>query len=333
MPFFFLSVIIFIVFTKEKKKYKKKFDFYDSTSIKIYNLDSKIRYELSILDRLDALTKQHSENVGNLCGRICQYLKLNKKFTVHAIICGYLHDIGKSRIPYEILSKPAELTDEEYEIMKTHTTLGYKMCMDDLKLRPYAEGALYHHEALNGSGYPSGLTKEKIPFVARIIRVADEYDALVTKRHYTTHVHISDTLKDMIRDAHPENYEKVVALGQLSENSKVGKISPKLLKVLFKVVIDDTKYEISCVVDYIDYLKDNIKRLELIDSYNFKMQKTSNQSKRDYYKEGMQMLFQAGENFQNYHQVLQEYRDALIVRETRINDLYNEIKIIKKLKV
>lgn len=313
--------------------YKEKFDFYDSTSIKIYNLDSKIRYELSILDRLDALTKQHSENVGNLCGRICQYLKLNKKFTVHAIICGYLHDIGKSRIPYEILSKPDELTDEEYEIMKTHTTLGYKMCMDDLKLRPYAEGALYHHEALNGSGYPSGLTKEKIPFVARIIRVADEYDALVTKRHYTTHVHISDTLKDMIRDAHPENYEKVVALGQLSENSKVGKISPKLLKVLFKVVIDDTKYEISCVVDYIDYLKDNIKRLELIDSYNFKMQKTSNQSKRDYYKEGMQMLFQAGENFQNYHQVLQEYRDALIVRETRINDLYNEIKIIKKLKV
>ena len=313
--------------------YKEKFDFYDSTSIKIYNLDSKIRYELSILDRLDALTKQHSENVGNLCGRICQYLKLNKKFTVHAIICGYLHDIGKSRIPYEILSKPAELTDEEYEIMKTHTTLGYKMCMDDLKLRPYAEGALYHHEALNGSGYPSGLTKEKIPFVARIIRVADEYDALVTKRHYTTHVHISDTLKDMIRDAHPENYEKVVALGQLSENSKVGKISPKLLKVLFKVVIDDTKYEISCVVDYIDYLKDNIKRLELIDSYNFKMQKTSNQSKRDYYKEGMQMLFQAGENFQNYHQVLQEYRDALIVRETRINDLYNEIKIIKKLTV
>lgn len=313
--------------------YKEKFDFYDSSSIKIYNLDKKIRYELSILDRLDPITKQHSENVGNLCGRMCQYLRLNKKFTVHAIICGYLHDIGKSKIPHDILTKESDLTDEEFEVMKTHTTLGYKMCMEDLKLRPYAEGALYHHEALNGSGYPSGLTKDKIPFVARIIRVADEYDALVTKRHYTTHVHISETLKDMIRDAHPENYEKVVALGQLYENSKVGKISPKLLKVLCKVVIDDTKYEISCVVDYLDYLKDNIKRLELIDSYNFKMQKTSNQNKRDYYKEGMQMLFQLGENFQNYHQVLQEYRDALIVRETRINDLYNEIKIIKKLKV
>lgn len=312
---------------------KEKFDFYDSTSIKIYDLDSKIRYELSVLNSLDHITKQHCENVGNLCGRMCQYLRLNKKFTVHAIICGYLHDIGKSQIPYEILSKTSELTPEEYEIMKTHTTLGYKMCMDDLKLRPYAEGALYHHEALNGTGYPKGLTKENIPFVARIIRVADEYDSLVTKRHYTTHVHISETLKEMIKDTRPENYDKILALGQLSENSRIGKISPKLLKVLFKVVIDDTKYEISCVLDYLDYIKENIKRLELIDSYNLKMQKTSNPGKRDYYREGMQMLFQAGENFQNYHQVLSEYRAALTVRENRINDLYNEIKIIKKLKV
>lgn len=313
--------------------YKENFDFYDSSSIKIYNLDKKIRYELSVLDKLDFLTKRHSENVGNLSGRICKYLKLNKKFIVHAIICGYLHDIGKSQIPYNILSKNSELTNEEFEIMKTHTTLGYKICMNDLKLRPYAEGALYHHEALNGSGYPSGLSKNQIPLVAKIIRVADEYDALVTKRHYTTHVHISETLKDMIKDALPENYEKVVALSQLSENAQVGKISPKLLKALFKVVIDDTKYEISCVFDYIDYLKSNIKRLELIDSYNFKMQKASNQKKRDYYKEGMQMLFQLGENFQNYHQVLQEYREALILRENRITALYNEIKIIKKLKV
>lgn len=313
--------------------YKENFDFYDSTSIKVYNLDKKIRYELSILDRLDPITKRHCENVGNLCGRICQYLKLNKKFTVHAIICGYLHDIGKSRVPYEILSKPTKLTAEEFEIIKTHTTLGYKMCMEDLVLRPYAEGALYHHEALNGTGYPSGLTKEKIPFVARIIRVADEYDALVTKRHYDTHVNISETLKVMIKNAHPDDLKKVEALGQLSQNSKDGKISPKILKALFKVVIDDTKYEISCVVDYLDYIKENIKRLELIDSYNLKMQKTSIQKKRDYYKEGMQMLFQTGENFQNYHQILQEYRAALIVRETRIKDLYNEIKIIKKLKV
>ena len=94
-----------------------------------------------------------------------------------------------------------------------------------------------------------------------------------------------------------------------------------------------TKDEISLVFDYIDYIKDNIKRLELIDNYNAKMQTANSEKKRNYYKEGMQMLFQSGENFQNYHQILHEYRDALIVRKNRINDLYNEIKIIKKLKV
>lgn len=312
--------------------YKETFDFYDSTSIKIYNLDKKIRYQLSILNRLDPLTKQHCENVGNLTGRICQALKLNRRFTVYAIICGYLHDIGKSKVPYEILSKDGPLTPEEFEIIKTHTTLGYQMCMEDLELRPYAAGPLYHHEALNGTGYPQGLKKEDIPFVGRIIRVADEYDALVTKRHYKTHVHISETLKLMMKDAKADGMKKIVALDQLSENSQRGKISPKILKCLFKIVIADIKYEISCVIDYLDYLKENAKRLELIDSYNMKMQNASSQKKRDYYKEGMVMLFQAGENFQNYHQILKEYRDALVVRQERINDLYNEIKIIKKLK-
>ncbi len=312
---------------------EEKFDFYDTSSVKIYDVDREMRYELSILDRLDPITKQHCKNVGNLCGRICQNLRLNRKFIVHSMMCGYLHDIGKSRIPTSIIEKTGILTEEEYNIMKNHTTLGYEICMADKSLRPYAEGALYHHEALNGSGYPSGLTIKDIPFVARIIRVADEYDALVHKRHYTTHVNISETLKEMIKDAHPDDYNKSIALGQLSENSQMGKISPRILKSLFRVVIDDTKYEISLVYDYIDYLKDNIKRLELIDSYNAKMQAATKQKKRDYYHEGMKMLLQSGEDFQNYHGILQEYRDALNIRKNRIIDLYNEIKLIKKLKV
>ena len=311
----------------------EKFDFYNSTSLKMYNLDQTMKYQLSILNNLDILTRRHSENVGNLCCRICQYLRLNKKFTVHATICGYLHDIGKMFIPKEIIEKPTSLSSEEYEIMKTHTTLGYNMCMDDLQLRPYAEGPLYHHEALNGTGYPSGLTKDEIPFVAKIVRVADEYDALVTKRHYTTHVHISETLKDLIKDANPDDYAKTIALEQLSENSQHGKISPRILKALFKVVIDDTLYEISCVVDYVDYLKDNIKRLQLIDSYNKKMELATKQKKKDYYREGMRMLLHEGEDFTNYTKILEEYKTALKVREERIDDLYAEIKIIKKLKI
>ena len=218
----------------------EKIDFYNSTNLKSYNLDAIMKYQLSMLDRLDIFTRRHSENVANLVCRICEYLHCNKYFTIHATICAYLHDIGKLFIPPEILNKPGALTHDEFEIMKTHTTLGYEMCMKDLKLRPYAEGPLYHHEALNGTGYPQGLTKKDIPYVAQIIRVADEYDAIVTKRQYTTHVNISETLKELIKDAQPAEYLKTVALDALKENYKVGKINAKALKALFKVVIDDT---------------------------------------------------------------------------------------------
>lgn len=313
--------------------FAEKFDFYDSTSIKLYNLDKNMRYQLSVLDNLDAFTRRHCENVGNLSCRLCQRLKLNKPFTIYTTVCGYLHDIGKMFIPKEILEKPGPLTPEEFEIMKTHTTLGYNLCKDDLELRPYSSGALYHHEGLNGSGYPQGLTKKDIPYEAQIIRVADEYDAIVTKRHYTTHVNINETLKELIKDATPDVYAQTTALEQLSEHSQVGKINSKVLKALFKVVIDDILYEISCVVDYVDYLKDNIKRLELIDSYKKKMDSTDKQRKKDYYKEGMKLLFQNSEDFDNYSNILEEYKIALSVRQKRIKDLYTEIKIIKGLKL
>ena len=275
----------------------------------------------------------HTRGVVKSASQIAQGMKLSKEDQDLAELIALLHDIGKAYIPKEILTKDGPLTEEEFEVMKTHTTIGYNVCMRDLKLRPYADGPLYHHEALNGSGYPSGLTQKDIPFVARIIRVADEYDALVTKRHYTTHVHISDTLKDLIKDTLPEDEKKIAALGQLSENSNVGKISPKILRTLCKLVIEDTIYEISIVCNYVDYLKENIKRLELIDSYSNKMQSAVTDKKRNYYKEGIEMLFLAGEDFQNYHDILGEYRQTLAQKEQRIDDLYNEIKIIKKLKV
>ena len=307
----------------------EKFDFYSPVNLKSYNLDKTMRYQLDVLGSLDFFTRRHSENVANLTCRICEYLHFNQNFVIYCTICAYLHDIGKLFIPASILNKPDRLTDEEFEIMKTHTTLGYEMCMKDLKLRPYAIGALDHHEALNGSGYPNGITK--IPMEAQIIRIADEYDAIVTKRQYKTHVNISETLKELIKDTKPD--PKFVALDYLSQNSKVGKINKHVLKILFKVVIDDILYEISCLYEYLDYLKENIKRLELVMKYARKMDEAKNDKKKNYYKEGMRLLFQADENFDNYEQVYNDYKNALTLRSDRIDKLYNEIKIIKKLEV
>ena len=307
----------------------EKFDFYSPVNLKSYNLDKTMRYQLDILGSLDFFTRRHSENVANLVCRICEYFRFNQKFIVYCTICAYLHDIGKLYIPSEILNKPGRLTDEEFEIMKTHTTQGYEMCMKDPELRPFAIGALDHHEALNGTGYPNGITK--VPMEAQIIRVADEYDAIVTKRQYTTHVNISETLKDLIKDARPD--PKLAALDHLSQNSKVGKINKRVLKILFKVVIDDILYEISCLYDYLDYLKENIKRLELVMKYNEKMYNTKSDKKKQYYKEGMRMLFLADENFDNFHQVYEDYKSALDMRSGRVQQLYDEIKIIKKLEI
>ena len=311
--------------------YKEKYDFYSPTNLKSYNLDQTMRYQLDMLERLDPITRKHSENVANLSCRICEYLRCSTRFTIHCTIAAFLHDIGKLFIPPEILNKPTKLTDEEYEIMKTHTTLGYEMCMKDLKLRPYALGPLDHHEALNGTGYPNGITKKDIPFYAQIIRVADEYDAIVTKRQYTTHINISETLKELIKDTRPD--PKFLALDELSRKEKLGKISGKVLKKLFKVVIDDTLYEISCVYDYVDYLKDQIKRLELIEKYDIKLKSSNKEKTINYYKEGIRLLLQEGETYENYSQILQEYRDALDLRQNVIKKLYAEIKIIKKLQV
>ena len=311
--------------------FKEKFDFYSPVNLKSYNLDQIMRYQLDVLEMLDPFTRRHSEIVANLTCRICEYLRCKTSYTVHCTIGGYLHDVGKIFIPPEILNKPARLTPEEFEVMKTHTTLGYNMCMKDPKLRPYALAALDHHEALDGTGYPHGISKKDIPYEAQIIRVADEYDALVTKRQYTTHVNISETLKDLIKDAKPD--PKFVALDQLAEKEKTGKINGTVLKKLFKVVIDDTLYEISCIMDYVEYLKQQVKRLELINNYQKKADSTNKEKTKAYYHEGMRLLFQEGENFENCKQVLMEYKDALKSREELIKKLYAEIKIIKKLRI
>ena len=313
---------------------KEIFDFYDKTVLKSYNLDESMRYQLNMLDSLDVFTRKHSENVANLVCRLCEYLPCNKGFTEYCTICAYLHDIGKQFIPASILQKPGRLTDEEFEIMKTHTTIGYRMCMDDLKLRPYAAGPLYHHEALDGSGYPKGLTKKDIPYEGQIIRVADEYDAIVSKRQYKSHVGISDTLKILIENTKPNSdVKRSTALEELENNAKLGRDNPIIVRALFKVVIDDVEYEISCMLDYIKSLKDELKRFKQIDKYKEQMEKAKTEKKKNYYLEGMKALMIGNETPENYERSKQEYINAYNKRKEIVDNLFDEIKIIKKLKV
>ena len=314
--------------------YTETFDFYDKTSLKSYNLDKSMRYQLNMLDRLDVFTRKHCENVAAITCRLCQKLHCQKGFTEYCTICAYLHDIGKLFIPPEILQKPGKLTPEEYEIMKTHTTLGYQMCMKDLELRPYAAGPLYHHEALNGTGYPHGLTKKDIPYEGQIIRVADEYDAIVSKRQYKSHIGISDTLKILIENTKPsEDNSKSEALTTISQNTHLGKNNPLIVRKLFKVVIEDIEYEIFLTQSYISELQEELKRLNQVKKYEEAMNKAKTEKNKNYYLEGMKLLLKPEETIENYHTIYEEYQKAYETRKAIIDNLYHEIKVIKKLKV
>lgn len=310
------------------KEIKKVFDFYDQTYLKSYNLDQAIRYQLSLLDSLDIYTREHCENVATITCNLCRKLHLSKGFTEYCTICAYLHDIGKLFIPYNILQKPSQLTPEEYEIMKKHTTLGYKLCIKDRKLRPYHVGAYYHHEALDGTGYPQGLVKKDIPYEAQIIRVADEYDALVHKRQYKSHIGITDSLKIIIENTKPSpNAPKHTGY------SRSGKDNKKIVKKLLKVVIDDIEYEISCTIDYVKDLDKELDRYKKIEKYINKRNSSKKNKDIVYYNQYIDLLLQPGESIEEFDRIYQEAKDAYQLRKTMLNDLHKEIKNVKKLHV
>jgi HD-GYP domain-containing protein (c-di-GMP phosphodiesterase class II) len=100
------------------------------------------------------------------------------------VLAAQMHDVGKISVPDSILRKPSALTPEEFEIVKEHTVRGHAIAQQVAALSPLADVIRSHHERLDGSGYPNGLSGDEIPLLARIIAVADTYDALTSKRPY-----------------------------------------------------------------------------------------------------------------------------------------------------
>ena len=310
------------------KEIKKVIDFYDKTYLKSYNLDKSIQYQLNLLDSLDIYTRRHCESVATITCNLCLKLHLPKGFTEYCTTCAYLHDIGKLFIPSSILQKPSKLTPEEYEIMKNHTVLGYKLCIKDPKLRPYHAGAYYHHEALDGTGYPQGLTQKDIPYEAQIIRVADEYDALVNKRQYKSHIGITDSLKIII-----QNTKSSPNAPKNTRYTHAGKNNKRVVKALLKVVIDDIRFEIYSTSIYIKELEKDIARYKKIEKLIKKKNASSNPSKVEYYDQYIKLLFQRGETLEEFDKLFSDLKSAYDTRKKVASDLYAEIKNIKKLRV
>lgn len=136
------------------------------------------------IEAKDTYTKGHCERVTKYSVEIAKQLKLNGNQIETLQFAGLLHDIGKIGIPAEILGKPTRLTKEEFDVIKTHPDIGYKILKDVEFLEPSSKILLQHHEKLDGTGYPLGLTGDKIDYLAKILSVADAYDAMTSSRPY-----------------------------------------------------------------------------------------------------------------------------------------------------
>jgi len=153
---------------------------------------------IKILKAKDPQTLNHQKRVANLCMRIAKEMGFPDEKAKVLFLSGLIHDIGKLVVPSEILAKPGKLTKEEFETIKIHPEVGYKI-LKGLKFPlTIAEIVYQHHERLNGSGYPRGLKNEEILFEARILAVADVVEAMSTPRPYREALKIDIVIEEEI---------------------------------------------------------------------------------------------------------------------------------------
>ena len=162
-----------------------RFRAYRKRQKEIEKLSIEVTMALSqTIDAKDKYTKGHSNRVAKYSRMLAAALGENEKTQENIYYVALLHDIGKIGVPNAIINKPGKLTDEEYEIIKTHPVIGSDILKTISSMPEISIGARSHHERYDGKGYPDGLAGEEIPWIARIIGVADAYDAMTSNRSY-----------------------------------------------------------------------------------------------------------------------------------------------------
>ncbi len=181
-----------------------------------------VRGLAAAIDGKDPYTRGHSERVADYSAAMAVELGLSPDEVEKIRIGGLMHDLGKLAIEDKILRKPAALTDEEFEIMREHPERGTRIMSEIPQMREYIPGMRFHHEMINGKGYPLGLEGDQIPLMARIVGVADTFDAMTTNRPYQKQMPI-DVVFEKIRSMVGIRYdpEVVNALIAAYENGRI----------------------------------------------------------------------------------------------------------------
>ncbi len=169
------------------------------------------------IDARDPYTDGHCERLSRLAVALGRSLGLSKDEVSALDRGGYLHDIGKIGIPDAVLLKPTRLTTAEFELIKQHTVIGDRLCGELRSLRLVRQIVRHHHEALDGSGYPDGLSGDRVPLLAQIVGIVDLYDAVTSSRPY--------------RDALSADY----AYAELRSECAKGRRNPRLVEAFISL--------------------------------------------------------------------------------------------------
>lgn len=175
------------------------------------------------IDAKDAYTNGHSSRVAEYSREIAKRYGYSEKQQSDIYMMGILHDIGKIGVPDEVINKQSKLDDAEFEMIKKHPSIGAHILENIQEMPTLAIGARWHHEKYGGGGYPDGLVREEIPEEARIIAVADAYDAMSSRRSY--------------RDVLPQQ----VVRSEI-EKGKGTQFDPKFADILLKMIDEDAEY-------------------------------------------------------------------------------------------
>ncbi|MFD0824202.1 HD-GYP domain-containing protein [Neobacillus sp. M.A.Huq-85] len=189
------------------------------------------------LDSRDTYTSQHSENVAKYALKIAKKMKLSAELCDMTQKAGLLHDIGKIGVPEHILKKPGKLTEEEYSIIKEHPLIGNEIIkhVSSFHETGILDGVLYHHERYDGKGYPHGLKGEEIPLIARILAVADTFDAMTSKRVYRTELDVHKTLAEIEQNKGTQFDPEIAEVFlRLFEEEHLIEFKKEIPKIVFK---------------------------------------------------------------------------------------------------
>lgn len=164
---------------------------------KVENFEKTLKALVNIIESRDTYTGGHSGRVANYSKLIAQQLDRSSEECELIYQAGILHDIGKISTPDSILLKPGKLNEFEYKLIKDHVSIGYELLSNIPMYNNISEIILYHHEHYDGSGYPKGLRGDKIPLLARIMMVADSFDAMTTNRIYKGRKTIPEAINEL----------------------------------------------------------------------------------------------------------------------------------------